>query len=161
MNGSSLGGAGMATSKQPGGASPSNASTMSSGRAISATSLGALEGERGQRALPHDHGMDELDRDVPRVRPRRRRLPDREQPASGEEPVRHLRAETRDVFRLRGEERAIGLGAGGEEIRRRRHAGAPALVVSATSQSRTASIPSPVRALTSIRGTPGWTPSRW
>ena len=74
--------------------------------------VGALEGERGQRALADDHGMDELDRDVPRVRPRRRRLPDREQPASGQEAVRHLRAETRNVFRLRGEERAIGLACG-------------------------------------------------
>ena len=46
--------------------------------------------------------------------------------------------------------------------RRPPHAGAPARVASRTSQSRTsASTPSPVRALTSMCGTPGWTPSRW
>ena len=123
----------------------------------------APERDRRQRALADDHRVHELHRDVLGVRARGRRRADGKQPAAAQEALGHLVAEPRDPLRLRAEERAIGLAASDDEVGRRArlHAGAPVLVASFTSQSRTSSIPSPVRALTSIRGTPGWTPSRW
>src|SRR4051812_39328152 len=121
--------------------------------------------------------MDELDGDVPRVRPRRRRAADGEQAPATAEALRHLVAERRDAVRLGGEERAVrlrpraeedvdavrrrGRSGGGGDASARPHAGAPVLVASRASQSRQASVPSPVRALISMCGTPGWTDSRW
>ena len=161
MNGSSLGGAGIATSKQPGGASPSNASTMSSGRAISATSSARSKASAGSARFPTITGWTNS---TATCRASDRAAGDSPTASSlpaGKEPVRHLRAETRDVSASAAKNARLASVRAARRSAAACHAGAPALVVSATSQSRTSSIPSPVRALTSIRGTPGWTPSRW
>jgi hypothetical protein len=123
--------------------------------------------DRGQGALADDHRVDELDRDVARVRARRRRCPERQQAAAAREALGHAVAQAGDAIRLRGEETAVRLGALLQERLDRRargragpQAGAPALLASRTSHSRTSSIPSPVRALTSMCGTSGCTACR-
>jgi hypothetical protein len=100
--------------------------------------LGALERDRGQRALADDHGMDELDGDVAGVGPRRRRGADGDQAAAAREALGHPPAEARDPVRLGREEAVVRLGPLGEQRldqprrRARPHAGAPALLASRT-----------------------------
>ena len=133
-----------------------------------AREVAALAGEsdRGQRPLADDHRMNELDRDVTGVGARRRRHAERDQPAAAGEALGHQMAEPREPLRLGGEERAVRLGALLEQLIQPRggatgqgglHASASSRAATADSQSRQASIPSPVRALTSIRSTSGWT----
>ena len=141
------------------------------GRRLAARSRQA---DRGQRALADDHGVDELDRDVVRVRARRRRGAEREQPTAAREALGHPVAEAREALGLPREEQAVGLRTplqqrvevyrqralgGGRVGGGRCQAGAPSRERAATpaSQSRHASTPSPVRALRSISGTPGCT----
>ena len=54
-----------------------------------------LDRERRESPLADDHRMDELDRDMPRVRPGLRRSADGEEPAAAREPHRHCPAELR------------------------------------------------------------------
>ena len=76
---------------------------------------------------------------------------------------------SRDALALGGEEALVGVGAEIQQrpqpvdrgMRRGVHAGAPARSGRRASHSRSASTPSPVRALTSRCATPGWTESRW
>ena len=75
----------------------------------------AREPDRGQRALADDHRVDELDRDVARVRARRRRGAERHEPAAAREALRHPVAEAGDAVGLGGEEAAVGLRALGEQ----------------------------------------------
>ncbi len=125
------------------------------------------ERERGQRALAHDHRVDELHGHVTGVRAGGGRITDRDQPAAPGKALRHPVTEQRESLGLRLEElavRARALGKGALEnaaAERLAHTltfvGAPTRV----SQSRHSSIPSPVLALTRMRSTPGWTESRW
>ena len=62
------------------------------------------EPDRRQRALADDHRVDELDRDVARVRARRRRAADRDQPAAAREALGHPVAAAREPLRLALEE---------------------------------------------------------
>ena len=130
----------------------------------------AREGDRGQRALADDHGVHELDRDVARVRARRRRGAQRDQPPAAREALGHAVAEPREPLGLGREERALASVRRASSCSRRRRArrgsvGERARQASAssrargdaTSQSRHASMPSPVRALTSIARTSGCT----
>ena len=125
--------------------------------------LGRAEREGRQRSLAHDHGVDELDRDVVHVGPRRRGVAEREEPPAAREALRHPVAEPGDGLRLPREERLVGLGATcGEPLElprldRVRHAGAAAGAAARSSHSRHSSTPSPVRALTSRRSACGFT----
>ena len=87
----------------------------------------------------------------------------------GCKPLGHQVAQTREPLSLLGEKLVVGDGtlieqrlqpAVGRAIKRRAHAGAPSRTAAETSQSRQPSMPSPVRALTSIRSTSGCTTSR-
>ena len=129
----------------------------------------AGEADRGQRPLAHDHGMDELDRHVPGVGAGRGRAPERDQPAAAGEALRHEMAQPRQPLGLGGEERLVRLGAPLEQLVQPRtgrsgdgrlHASASSRAATDVSQARHASIPSPVRALTSMRSTSGCTWSR-
>ena len=121
--------------------------------------------DRRQRTLADDHRMNELDRDVARVRARGGRAAEGHQPPAPREPLRHQMAEAGEPLSLRAEELTVGLAssvdrrlAGGIYATRRRgpaHASALSRWATDTSHSRQASTPSPVRALTSIRSTPG------
>ncbi len=64
--------------------------------------------QRGQRPLADDDGMDELDRDMLRVRDVRP-LTEREEAAAAQEPIRHLLAGDRQRQRFAREERAHDL----------------------------------------------------
>ena len=85
----------------------------------------------------------------------------RDQPPAAGEALGHAVAQARDALRLGAEERlpraARRRSSGRVARRRRRHAGAPRAPAagSSASQSRNASTPSPVRALTSMCSTPG------
>src|SRR3954469_19529589 len=112
--------------------------------------------------------MDELHRDMPHVGAVRAAAAERDQPAPAREALGHAVAEPRDAVGLGGEEPLAGpqplLDARDDEVGAGRCRPPAAAARSATpwcSQSRHAPTPSPVRALTSIRGTPGWTASRW
>ena len=59
---------------------------------------------RRQRALADDHRMHELDRHVARIRPRRRRGAERQQPPAAREALGHAVAQPRDALRLGCEE---------------------------------------------------------
>ena len=82
---------------------------------------------------------------------------EREQPPAAREALGHRVAEPREPLGLGARRSAVGLGALGEQrvdgraSRRRVTPARPPLAGSATSQSRNASTPSPVRALTSMR----------
>ncbi len=56
--------------------------------------------QRGQRALAHDHRMDELHRDVARVRARNRPVAESDQPPAASEALGHAMAQPRDPLRL-------------------------------------------------------------
>ncbi len=128
------------------------------------------EPDGGQGALADDHGMDELDRDVAHVGLLLRRPADRDQAAAAGEALGHRVAEARDPGGMLGEEGRVGARAPVDLLVERApdavgrlgagHAGWRSRANS-RSQSRQASSPSPVRALISIRGTPGCTASRW
>ena len=143
---------------------------MSSGSATSAAcadELAALAAQRdgGQRALADDHRVDELHRDVAGVRARGGRAAERDQAPAAREALRHPVAQPGDPLGLRLEEALAGLDAladqGVEPGERRGHAAAPTRPGTSASQCRNASTPSPVRAETSMRGTPGCTASRF
>src|SRR5207248_2723168 len=73
--------------------------------------LGAIDGQGGERALADDHRVDELDRDVMRVRPGLRRAADGKQASAAYEDVGESPADGRDPVGLGGEERRAGLDA--------------------------------------------------
>ena len=115
-------------------------------------------GERRQRALADDHGVNELDGDVVGVRPRLRRGADREQAAAAHEALGQLATEVSDPFCLCVEEACVRVAAlDGEpvESERLRQTAAGSLAATAPSHSRHSSRPSPVFALTTIRSTSG------
>ena len=76
------------------------------------------ERERRKRALAHDHRMDELDRDVTRVRARHRRAPERDEPPPASEALGHRVAAASEPLGLGREEGSIRLGAAGTRARR-------------------------------------------
>ena len=133
-------------------------------RASSADVARRREPERRQRALADDHRVDELDRDVAR----RRCASAGDAPKASSRPPRAKRsaiavAEPREPVGLGAEEARSPPGDARVDRRggRRIRPAPPARSGSAASQSRSASTPSPVRALTRSRSTPGWTASRW
>ena len=162
-----------ARAASPPSSSAPNAIAMSSGSASSSTCAprsppSPASPIAGSARLPTITGMDELDRDVAGVRARRRRAPERDQPPAAGEALGHQVAQPREPLGLarrrtarsprcaRSSSACEALGAD-----RRR---APPLTPrpprarrSADSHSRHASTPSPVRALTTIRSTSGWT----
>ena len=125
--------------------------------------------------------MHELDGDMAGVGARRTPRAERDEAPAANEALRHQVAEARDRRRLCLEETLARLGSRGQQALdrlasagagaggRRRAAGrgrdAQAATASRAATSRShvakASTPSPVFALTSICGTPGWTVSRW
>ena len=126
----------------------------------------ALAGQpdRRQRALADDHRVHELDRDVAGVRARRRRAPERDQPAAAREALRHRGGRAARAARPRRAKNArVGLACAAPAARSRRAPRAAARAARAHARrlarardrppaSRaSASTPSPVRALTSIR----------
>jgi hypothetical protein len=127
----------------------------------------AGEPDRGQGALADDDRVHELDRDVSGVRACGRRSPEGDQPTPTSEPLGHAMAEPGQALGLGVEElrvRARALGQTRDEqvaLERLGHAGASSGAPIRVSQSRHSSMPSPVFALTTMRSTPGWTPSRW
>ena len=125
--------------------------------------------ERRQRPLADDHRVHELDGDVARVGARRRRRAEREQPAAAREALRHRVAQLRQPLGLGREEALVGLDARGQQrvdaagaVATAASRGAPARARGQRGEpARSSSTPSPVRALTSMRSTPGCTASRW
>src|ERR1700729_3670370 len=130
----------------------------------------ALGGEcqRGQRALAHDHRMHELHRNMARVRARDGAVAKSDQPPAARETLGHAVTQLRDALGLAPEENVAGCPAtvgGGEgeschQATAPARAGGPAASEPRTrfmSQSRSASTPSPVRALVSRCSIPGCT----
>ena len=123
----------------------------------------AREPDRGQRPLADDHRVHELDGHVARVRARAGRRAQRDEAAAAREALGHAMAQPREPLGLGLEERPVGPGALGQSgvgRDRLRHTAAPSGDATPASQSRQASIPSPVRALTSSLRAPGFTTSR-
>ena len=92
----------------------------------------AGQAESGQRPLAHDHRMDELDRDVTRIRARRRRSPECDQTPAAGKALGHQMAQTGQPLGLGLKEPSVGLGALLEQRRepvrgdeRVAHTGAP------------------------------------
>src|SRR4051812_6007300 len=125
-----------------------------------------------QRALAHDDRVHELDGDVTRVRAPGGRRADRHQPAVAREALGHAVAQAREARHPVGRvELLAGLAALGQPALhalthgagrgRGGHTAAPErATTSSDSHVRQASMPSPVRALTSMRSTSGCTASR-
>ena len=116
--------------------------------------------------------MHELDCDMARVRTRGGRAGQRDQPAAPREPLGHPVAQAGQPLAFGPEESLVGLGtllehavkllvaAVGEDDAVHSSATSRRRLATPSSHSRHPSTPSPVRALTSIRSTPGLTWSR-
>ena len=124
-------------------AAGSNEITASRGPAQQRAARPARQRERRQGALADDHRVDELHRDVARVRPRLRRPADREQPAAATKRSASSRQSARDPLRLRREEAAVRVVRARQRVasstlRRRgarRVAPAPARAIAAASRA--------------------------
>ena len=113
--------------------------------------------------------MHELDRDMAGVRASRRGAAEGDQRPAAGEALGHPVAETGERLRLGGEEALARIDALAQQLVKPRGylagerglphpaATAPSRAASRTSHSRQVSIPSPVRALTRIVSTSGWT----
>ena len=165
----------IASTASPPSCSAPKAMAMSSGRSEQVDlrrQRSALAGQpqRRQRPLAHDHRVHELDRHVAHVGARGGRQPERHQPPAAREALGHAVAQARQALGLALEEGPVGVGALGQRRvdATQGRVGADGVVQACTScgaatrasQSRHASIPSPVRALTSMRSTSGCTASR-
>ncbi len=122
-------------------------------------------GQSRQCALAHDHGVNELDRHVARIRAGLGRDAEGDQPPAPGEALSHPVAELRQPPRLGPEVPPVGISPGVDQrVNARRsgrhglcHAGAAARSAAWTSQLRRPSTPSPVRALTSMISASGFT----
>ena len=109
--------------------------------------------------------MDELDRDVAGIGARTRAFAERDQAAAAREALGHLVAQQGRSLGLGLEERGVGARPLGERLtnqvgaHRRAHT-ATSMRACSRSHPCQSSMPSPVLALTSMCGTPGWTASR-